>query len=64
MAGNANKHNIYIGLTHKDISCSIHGKNDWSVQGLCLIPGNACVGAISYSNRGVSYKKRLFMSEN
>lgn len=45
MAGNANKHNIYIGLTHKDISCSIHDKKDWGVQGLSLIPGNACVAS-------------------
>ena len=45
MAADANKHNIYIGLTHKDISCSIHGKKDWGVQGLSLIPGNACVAS-------------------
>ena len=45
MAADANKHNIYIGLTHKDISCSIHGKKDWGVQGLSLIPGNTCVAS-------------------
>ena len=45
MAANASTHNIYIGLTHKDISCSIHGKKDWGVQGLSLIPGNACVAS-------------------
>ena len=45
IAANANRHNIYIGLTHKDISCSIHGKKDWGVQGLSLIPGNACVAS-------------------
>ena len=45
MAANANRHNIYIGLTHKDISCSVHGKQDWGVQGLSLIPGNACVAS-------------------
>ena len=39
----ANGHNIYIGLTHKDISCSVHGKEDWGVQGLSLIPRKACV---------------------
>lgn len=43
MAPNADKHNIYIGLTHRDISCSIRGKKDWGVQGLSLIPGKACV---------------------
>ena len=45
MAAYANRHNIYIGLTHKDISCSVHGKKDWGVQGLSLIPGNACVAS-------------------
>lgn len=40
---NADGHNIYIGLTHKDISCSVHGKADWGVQGLSLIPGKTCV---------------------
>lgn len=39
----ADGHNIYIGLTHKDISCSVRGKEDWGVQGLSLIPGKACV---------------------
>ncbi len=45
MAAYANRHNIYIGLIHKDISCSVHGKKDWGVQGLSLIPGNACVAS-------------------
>lgn len=45
MSANANRHNIYIGLMHKDISCSVHGKKDWGVQGLSLIPGNACVAS-------------------
>ena len=45
MAVNANRQNIYIGLAHKDISCSVHGKKDWGVQGLSLIPGNACVAS-------------------
>lgn len=43
LSGKADGHNIYIGLTHKDISCSIRGKEDWGVQGLSLIPGKACV---------------------
>ena len=43
LSAKADKHHIYIGLTHKDISCSIRGKADWGVQGLSLIPGNACV---------------------
>ena len=43
LSAKADDHNIYIGLTHKDISCSIRGKADWGVQGLSLIPGKACV---------------------
>lgn len=43
LSAKANEHNIYIGLTHKDISCSIRGKEDWGVQGLTLIPKKACV---------------------
>ena len=43
MSSKADEHNIYIGLTHRDISCSVHGKADWGVQGLSLIPGKACV---------------------
>ena len=45
MSPKANKHNIFIGLTHRDISCSVHGKADWGVQGLSLIPGKACVAS-------------------
>lgn len=43
LSAKADDHNIYIGLTHKDISCSIRGNADWGVQGLSLIPGKACV---------------------
>ena len=43
LSAKADDHSIYIGLTHKDISCSIRGKADWGVQGLSLIPGKACV---------------------
>ena len=32
MAANANRHNIYIGLTHKDISCNVHVRG-FNVQG-------------------------------
>lgn len=39
----ANEHNIYIGLTHKDISLPYKQHADWGVQGLSLIPGDACV---------------------
>ena len=43
LSAKADRYHIYIGLTHKDISCSIRGKEDWGVQGLSLIPGKACV---------------------
>ena len=43
LSAKADDHNIYIGLTRKDISCSIRGKADWGVQGLSLIPGKVCV---------------------
>ena len=43
LSAKADDHSIYIGLTHKDISCSIRGKEGWGVQGLSLIPGKACV---------------------
>ena len=43
LSAKADDHSIYIGLTHKDISCSIRGNADWGVQGLSLIPGKACV---------------------
>ena len=39
----ADEHNIYIGLTHKDISLPYKQHADWGVQGLSLIPGDACV---------------------
>ena len=45
MSSKASKHNIFIGLTHQDISCTVHGKADWGVQGLSLIPGKACVAS-------------------
>ena len=45
MSSKASKQNIFIGLTHRDISCSVHGKADWGVLGLSLIPGKACVAS-------------------
>ena len=45
MSSKASKHNVYIGLTHKDISCSVRGKADWGVQGLSILPGKACVAS-------------------
>ena len=43
LSSKADEHNIYIGLTHRDISCSLRGKADWGVQGLSLRPKKACV---------------------
>lgn len=32
-----------IGLTHKDISTTIHGVNDYGIMGLAFRPGMACI---------------------
>lgn len=37
------KNSTIIGLTHKDISVSLHGKQDWGVIGLAFKGSNACV---------------------
>ena len=34
---------VTIGLTHRDISTSIHGNDNYGIVGLCFHPGNACV---------------------
>ena len=36
---------IIIGLTHKDVSCSYKGIQDWGVLGLCLHGKHACVAS-------------------
>lgn len=33
---------VTIGLTHRDISTSIHGNDNYGIVGLCFHPGNAC----------------------
>lgn len=34
---------VIIGLTHHDISTSIHGQKDYGIMGLSHMPGHACV---------------------
>ena len=34
---------VTIGLTHRDISTSIHGNDNYGIVGLLIHPGNACV---------------------
>lgn len=34
---------VTIGLTHRDISTSIHGQYNYGIMGLSFRPGNACV---------------------
>lgn len=34
---------VTIGLTHRDISTSIHGNDNYGIVGLLFHPGNACV---------------------
>ena len=54
LAKEACKQEIIIGLTHKDISCSYKGIQDWGVLGLCLHGTHACVA----SDFRVKNKKR------
>ena len=54
LAKEACKQKIIIGLTHKDVSCSYKGKQDWGVLGLCLHGTHACVA----SDFRVKNKKR------
>ena len=57
MSSKADAHSIYIGLTHRDISCSLRGKPDWGVQGLSLIPKKACVvSTYRVKNKGEFWK--------
>lgn len=39
----ADRQHVVVGLTHKDISVSYKGHQDWGVLGLSLIPKKACV---------------------
>lgn len=34
---------VTIGLTHRDISTSIHGQYNYGIMGLSFRPGDACV---------------------
>ena len=38
-----NNHEIIIGLTNKDISAPVRGKEDWGIQGLSFLGSNVCV---------------------
>lgn len=54
LAKEASDKKIIIGLTHKDVSCSYKGIQDWGVLGLCLHGKHACVA----SDFRVKNKKR------
>ena len=54
LAKEASGKKIIIGLTHKDVSCSYKGIQDWGVLGLCLHGTHACVA----SDFRVKNKKR------
>ena len=54
LAKEASDRKIIIGLTHKDVSCSYKGIQDWGVLGLCLHGTHACVA----SDFRVKNKKR------
>lgn len=34
---------VVIGVTRKDISCTVHGQKDYGIMGLSYKPGNSCV---------------------
>ncbi len=51
---------VTIGLTHKDISTTKNGSNDWGILGLGYRPGNACVAStyrLSKKNRKAQFFK-------
>jgi archaemetzincin len=54
MAKEADDQRIMIGLTHKDVSCTYKGIQDWGVLGLSLHGTHACVA----SDFRVKNKKR------
>lgn len=54
MAKEASNQRIMIGLTHKDVSCSYKGIQDWGVLGLSIHGTHACVA----SDFRVKNKKR------
>lgn len=44
MKGNADKHNIYVGVTHRDICMrNKNGVKDWGVLGCSISSNHACV---------------------
>ncbi len=51
---------VTIGLTHKDISTTKNGINDWGIMGLGFRPGKACVAStfrLSKKNRARQFFK-------
>lgn len=48
---------VTIGLTHRDISTSIHGNDNYGIVGLCFHPGNACVVSTFRQNEGMFSEK-------
>ena len=45
-----------VGLTHKDISTSLDGKQDWGIFGLGYCPGKACVISV-FRLRSTTYEQ-------
>ncbi len=50
-----------VGITHKDISTSLKGKNDWGIFGLGYCPGKACVISVFRLKSGsyTQYQERF-----
>lgn len=46
---------VTIGLTHRDISTSIHGQYNYGIMGLSFRPGDACVVSTFRLKRRMTY---------
>jgi archaemetzincin len=57
--GNTAFRSVTIGLTHRDISTTKNGIDDWGIMGLGYRPGNACV-ASSFRLKKKNRKWQLF----
>ncbi len=59
LEGNTAFRAVTVGITHKDISTTKNGNEDWGIMGLGYRPGNACV-ASSFRLKKKNRKWQLF----
>lgn len=50
---------IFVGITHKDISTTLKGNEDWGIMGLAKCPGNVCITS-SFRVDNAKIKSQLF----